>query len=317
MDYADLIRRAWQITWRYKFLWIFGILMALCGQGNNSRINFQFNVRGSSGQFPQFPDLPPWVTDLPIAVYVVAGLLALLIFWAISLIVGAIGRSALIRAAARAEAGEELSLAQSWRDGLAKAVPVGLLQLLLSIPMLVLVGILIVLGLALFLPLFLQLMDNPQEPPPLASFISFFPLFFATVCGFICFSFIIQLFVALFLTFGSRAIILEDQGVLASLGRGWQRFRQNLGPSIILAVIIIVLTFALGLLLAVPAAAILFPVMFGVMGDLASGRGLSWLAILIVAVVGLGITLIFGIVSGIFQVFSETLWTLAYRAFLR
>ena len=29
MHYTDLIKRAWQITWRYKVLWIFGILLAL------------------------------------------------------------------------------------------------------------------------------------------------------------------------------------------------------------------------------------------------------------------------------------------------
>jgi hypothetical protein len=317
MDYADLIRRAWQITWRYKFLWIFGILMALCGQGNSSRANFQMNFSGSSDEPPQLPELPPWLADLPIAAYVIAGLLVLLIFWALSIIVGAISRSALIRAAARAEAGEELSLAQSWRDGLAKAVPVGLLQLLLSIPMLILIGIVIALALVLFLPLVMQLLESPEEPPPLENLLTLIPFFFAGVCGFLCFNFIIQLVVALFLTFGSRAIVLEDQGVLASFGRSWQLFMQNLGSTIILAVIIIVITFVLGLILALPAAALLFPVMFGVMGDLASGSGLSLLTVLLVVVVGLGITLVFGVITGIFQVFSETLWTLAYRAFLR
>lgn len=29
MNYGALIGRAWQITWRYKVLWIFGILLAL------------------------------------------------------------------------------------------------------------------------------------------------------------------------------------------------------------------------------------------------------------------------------------------------
>ena len=36
MHYTDLIQRAWQITWRYKVLWIFGILLALASGGGGS-----------------------------------------------------------------------------------------------------------------------------------------------------------------------------------------------------------------------------------------------------------------------------------------
>jgi hypothetical protein len=32
MDYSNLIKQAARITWRYKFLWFFGIMMALYGQ---------------------------------------------------------------------------------------------------------------------------------------------------------------------------------------------------------------------------------------------------------------------------------------------
>ncbi len=33
MNHTDLIKRAWRITWRYRVLWLFGILLALAGGG--------------------------------------------------------------------------------------------------------------------------------------------------------------------------------------------------------------------------------------------------------------------------------------------
>ena len=36
MHYTDLIQRAWKITWRYKVLSIFGILLALASGGGGS-----------------------------------------------------------------------------------------------------------------------------------------------------------------------------------------------------------------------------------------------------------------------------------------
>ena len=41
MDYGQSIKRAAQITWRYKFLWIFGIIMALCGQSSGESRAFK------------------------------------------------------------------------------------------------------------------------------------------------------------------------------------------------------------------------------------------------------------------------------------
>ena len=55
VDYGGVLRRAWQITWRHKILWIFGILAGCSrsgssgGSGNNNvRVNQQGGV-----------DLPP------------------------------------------------------------------------------------------------------------------------------------------------------------------------------------------------------------------------------------------------------------------
>jgi hypothetical protein len=322
MDYSYLLRRAWEITWRYKFLWIFGFIMALCGQGSGGRANFQMQYRMPAepgAALPEFPSyFPEPLGETPIVVYVIAGLLLIIVFGAVGIIASAICRSALIRAADRVETGESISLGQSWRDGLAKATPVGLLQLLLYSPLLLLFIIGAIIFLAVFWPFFSQLITmTPSSDSPPADFLTFLPLFFGTICTFICLVFILQLIIALFLTFGSRAIILENQGVLGSFSRSWLLFRQNLGPSILLALIVIVITFVIGLILAIPAAIIMFPLMFAAMPELLSETGPSMESLFLLGCVGLLIALVFSLVNGIFQVFSESLWTLAYREFMK
>lgn len=327
MNYGELISRAAQIAWRYKFLWIFGILMALCGQGSGGGPNFQMNYRTSAPfdtetGFPEFPGyFPEPLGDTPIAVYIAGAIVVALLFGLIWVIVGAIGRSALIKAVARIEAGETVTLAESWRDGLAHAVPVGLLQAILYSPLLILMLIAAVVILTQFFPFFARMFEEMPRfegegpPPMMTEFFAFFPLFFGLVCGTICLAWIIQLVAGLFTIFGSRAIVLEKMGLGASFGRSWALFRQNLGPTIILAIIIFLVGFIIGIAVAIPAAAIMFPVMFSTMPDLFSETGPSVSTFILLGAVGVLVWLIAGVIGGIAQVFIEALWTLAYQQF--
>ena len=39
--YRDIIKEAWQITWRRRFLWFFGLFAVLLGNGGEYEILFQ------------------------------------------------------------------------------------------------------------------------------------------------------------------------------------------------------------------------------------------------------------------------------------
>ena len=55
MDYGDIIKRSWRITWRYKALWVLGIFAGVsgCQAGGGSG----GNSGGSGGNsFQQFGD---------------------------------------------------------------------------------------------------------------------------------------------------------------------------------------------------------------------------------------------------------------------
>jgi hypothetical protein len=325
MNYSNLIKQAAQITWRYKFLWFFGIMMALCGQGGGGRAQFQvrlpFNPSGPDPQFPSF--FPEPLGQTPIWIYIVAGIIFFIIFGIISLIVGAIGRSALIKSADRIENGEPIGFGQSWRDGLSKIVPLGLLQALLYSPLVIIGAIFIIIFFTQFWPFFSQLVmfrppTDPTEPPPFVDdLFALFPLFFITICGGVCIFFILQLIIGLFLTFGSRAIVLENRGVLNSFSRSWSVFRQNMGSTIVLAILMVVIGFVVSFIVGIPGAIIMLPLMMSTMPAMMSETGPALGDYVLLGAAGIVIALIFGVVGGIVQVFFESLWTLAYREFVR
>ena len=55
MNYGDLLKRAARITWRYKVLWIFGILLALTagggGGGGGGGVANSGNGKGDAAGF--------------------------------------------------------------------------------------------------------------------------------------------------------------------------------------------------------------------------------------------------------------------------
>ena len=122
MDFGYVLKRAWEIIWKFKVLWIFGIL-ASCGQagssgGSNIRVHCSqarnANVAPQVEQF--FNQLDPAV----IAFLIALGILVILALIILAILLGTVGRVGLIRGTMKAEQGaERLTFGELWRDGLA------------------------------------------------------------------------------------------------------------------------------------------------------------------------------------------------------
>ncbi len=113
INFGEVLTKAWQIVWKFKVLWIFGIL-AGCGGNNGSRFNFNggnsgggSGGSGNSGQLPeffkQFQNMQP---ELALAKFwgqytaIIVGLIALLcILWAVFYFLGVMGTTGLIKGA--------------------------------------------------------------------------------------------------------------------------------------------------------------------------------------------------------------------------
>src|SRR5512138_3581108 len=109
-NFGEVLSRAWQIIWKHKVLWIFGIL-ASCSQGGG-RFNSGSNGGGNGGGTSPY-NLPPqleqflnWVaahivTFAALAITMACFLLIITIF------LGTIGKIGLIRGTSQAESGAE------------------------------------------------------------------------------------------------------------------------------------------------------------------------------------------------------------------
>src|SRR4030042_1080728 len=120
MDFGYVLKRAWEIIWKFKVLWKFGIL-ASCGQagssgGSNSGYRFLSQEGNVAPQIERFfNQLDPAIIALLIAL----GIFFVLALIVIAIILGTIGRVGLIRGTVKAEQGvERLTFGELWRDGL-------------------------------------------------------------------------------------------------------------------------------------------------------------------------------------------------------
>jgi hypothetical protein len=50
MDYGEVLTRAWQIIWKHKVLWIFGIFAGCSGQGGSTGVDAVLPTGGTARQ---------------------------------------------------------------------------------------------------------------------------------------------------------------------------------------------------------------------------------------------------------------------------
>lgn len=151
MDYFDLLKRAWKITWRYKALWVLGLFAgAMSGtSGGSGGSGFSGGEEDfSTGSFDQALS---WASDNAVLIVVVVAGLAIIsiALWIIA--VAALGGIA----HGTNEAAEErpVSLKDSWAAGFAKWGRTFMVQFVLGLPILVVVAlmaaVLVVFGMSL------------------------------------------------------------------------------------------------------------------------------------------------------------------------
>lgn len=322
MDYGQILRRAWQITWKYKFLWVFGFAIALCrGQGGGGG-SFNFSDTFSRGDMqnrniPISPEVLRQIEQFvnsPAFWGLIVGLIVLILLLSLlSIAIGAYARGALVRSVNRIENGEGIDFRQAWEEGKISFRPLFWLELILSLPSLVIglsiLGIMLVFFLNLMRSGILTSEFSPDELVRQLGLLAPFAL--VAFCGLICLGLIIQLLVAIFTVFGSRAIVLEERSVMASFGRAWEVFTKNLGPILLFALILFGINLVVGIVLAIPIAILFAGIIVLSIGATISGL---W-PVLIVIVVGMVfiIAILSALVGGVYRVFVETLWTLVYR----
>ncbi|MBI5943400.1 MAG: hypothetical protein HY864_03455 [Chloroflexi bacterium] len=246
-NFGEVLARAWQIIWKHKVLWVFGVFASFArGGGGGSSGGSNSGYQTGSGdspfstdqlergmnQFGHFLENNLWII---IAVVVLLFLLSFVFF-----MLGMMGRIGIIKGVARAEKGaEKLAFGEIWSE---------------SMPFFWRIfGLNFLIGLAFFAILF-----------PLV----LFGVFTAGI-GFLCILPLLCILIPLSWVFmviieqAQAAIVLEDLGMMDGFKRGWEIVKANAGPMIVMALILGIGGAVIGVIIALPIILAAVPLIIG------------------------------------------------------
>jgi hypothetical protein len=300
-NFGEVLTRAWQIIWKHKVLWIFGIF-AGCSRGSG---NFRGNTGGGGNGGPGQPNFPPEVMRVfefiqqNLVTFIVVGCILILLIWAVTIFLSTIGKVGLIRGTFQAEGGaEKLIFGQLFSESMPYFWRIFVLSLIVAIPILVVFAALIA-GLVAFA----ISASNGNDAARVGVF-GIVPLLIGCVCLLIPVMFVVGMIIRQ----AENAIVLEDMHVLPAISRGWDIFRANLGPVILMAIILAVLGVAVGLIIALPILAIVVPaaITFDV------GKAQNWTPMIFAGICLCLYIPIAWLLNGILTAYTESAWTLTY-----
>jgi hypothetical protein len=319
MNYSQLVKRAFEITWRYKVLWIFGILLALTSGGGGGGSGWRSGGGDNRGSpFPGFPSQIPgldrwglsridWQT---ITGVIVACCCILFILAIIAVIVNYVARVALYRSVDQIEA---TGAAPTWREGFRlgwsnRSFRIFLLDLIVGIPFVIVALLLLGLGAT---PLLLLLVDSP--PVKVLAVAATVGLELVVIVALI----IAGALLMIFDQFWSREIALADRSIGQALTLGYAAVRRRLKDATVMWLVLLGIGIVFGLVFL-----IFFILVLVIAAAIGGGIGLivhsltqsvGWAVVLglpFFVVILLAPTVF---VQGLWMVFESSAWTLAYR----
>jgi hypothetical protein len=290
MDFGDLLMRAWQITWKHKVLWIFGILAGI-GAGGGNGGGGGGGERNNGNAIP--PDVQnqfnrPEILAIILCVACVLIVIALVLF-----VMGVIARGGLIGGIRQADDNDSVTFDEAW------ALGVRYFWRMLGI------GLILVAG-SLFLAFF----------GAFTGLVAFATLGIGVLCllPVLCVLVVALIALSILAHFAQFAVILEDYGVVDAFRRGWDILKTNLANIIVIGIIMFIIQFIAGLLLVAPFFAIVIPTL---LVSFVGGRGEPNVGVLALGGLSLLCYLPIAIVlGGILNTWSMSVWTLAYRKFI-
>ncbi len=300
MDFGEVLSRAWQIIWRHKVLWIFGILAGCTSAAGSGGSNSGYRFQSGSQNLPpavqnfffQLENMPRWEILTLVGII----LLVFLIIFVIFVILGTVGRIGLIRGTQLADQGaERLTFGELWGESMRYFWRVLALNLII--------------GLALFIIFLILLFAF------IAVTVATLGIGIICLLPLICVLIPVAWFIQVIVEQANNALVLENLGVIDGIQHGWNVVKNNLGTMIVMALILIIGVGLIGgLIIGLPFAFIVLPalggVLLGTQGSINSGLIIAGLCL--VAYIPVLIVL-----SGILRAYISSAWTLTYLRLTR
>lgn len=310
-NFGEVLSRAWQIIWKHKVLWIFGILASCARSGSNFNSSSRGGGDGNDNGFGGMPDFPPQLQQFfetisqNATAFIAIAVAIICIFWIAAIFLGTIGKIGLIRGTWQAEGGgaESLIFGQLFSESMPYFWRVFGLSLVVGLPFLILIGALVAGGLVFGISM------SQGSDTSAFGFLAMLPFLIGCLCLLIPIGFVINMIVRQ----AERVIVLDDTPVLPSISRGWDIFRNNLGPIILMTIILFVIALVAGLIIAIPIIIVVVPAAIAFM----AGNAQNWTPMIIAGVLLCLYIPISMLLNGILIAYTESVWTLTYMRLIK
>ena len=332
MDYGRIIKRALQVTWRNKILWIFGIAAALFsggGGGGGKGIQYVMNssdLREWRGRMPWQPMpfgvprrfdwfTPHWESAVgPVVVILLIAALVGFFLLVLSVIVRYTSQGALIDMVNDIEETGDTEFQSGLRTGWSRflrlfaiQILVGLFSFLAVLVILVVAGIgaLIAIGPAIILA-------NTGRSLLVLGVIWAVPVGLVLLLAFVLSLIALGAVVTLVRELASRACIIDGQNVFGSLNAGICLVRRRTREAGLMWLLMVAINMAVGILtiplVLLGIGALVTPALlvWGVTSSLWATIPMVILSAIVLGGIGMAI-------GGVYYTFQSSIWTLTYR----
>ncbi len=316
MDYLKILKRAWEITWRYRALWILGIILALTAGGGG----WNGGGGGSTGDRnveiapPHIPD-ELWLALVAVAIAVICVLFLLTI---VATIARYVALAALIRMVNdHEETGQKYNVLQGLRLGWSRAaLRMFLIALLIGVPLVVVSITMLLISLS---PLLVWVVTSETALLVIGT-VAAIGMFFVSLILIIVLGAVVNLLFQFFW----RACALEGLGVLDAIRSGFALVQRHLKDVAIMWVIMVGIRIGLSIAL-IPVTIILVVVgallgavpglIVWVIARMLFTEAVPWVLAGLVAlpVLVLVVAIPYIFIGGLMEVFFSSVWTLTYR----
>lgn len=312
MDYGEVLSKSWKIIWKFKILWLFGLLASCASRGgggsSGSSSNYQnsggnnynsmFNLDDLSFQIGHFLQTYWWIIVLVV--------LGMLILSLALYFIGTVGKIGLVRGAMKADDGaEKLTFSDLFNGSLPYFWRVFWLNLL--------VGLLgFVLALLILIPALIIMFSSMTGSNMDVILPGMMAWLIAMVC-ILCLLTPVLWVVYVWVELAVIAMINENISIKAGLARGWSVIRHKPGPLLLMVIILGVISFVAGLIMALPLIAILIPFFVGMAGAINNSEVLLGTG-MIIALAGCCLYMpVMYLLNSVVLAYHQTAYTLTYR----
>lgn len=303
MNYGDLIRDSFRITWRNRYLWFFGFFAYLGsgggggGGGGSGGGGGDFDEQGSAeiASVSATAVQSTFQNVTLIIGLIVAAFLIFLVLFAVYVV----SQGGLTDSVAAIERGQRRSFSTTWRAG-ARLFWRVLGQILLFVG--IVLGLLLVVAIPLGALVGGAFLTDSTAFQVTAIVIAI-PVAIAALI-------VIFIPVAIIRQFARRRLVVEGDGVVASVGGGYRMFRGSMGRSLL--VWLIQLGIMLGATIAFIIAALIVGFILFLPTILLVVAGSTTAAIVAGIIAGMILLPFLIVASAILGTFNHSYWTLAY-----